>query len=191
VNNKFFLSRFAHSQRQKEEKYFREWFLKNGWNVIEQGKHNFEGEGDCLRDKEYPYQYISHGFRTRQEFHGVLSSFDIDNMPLKLVDPRFYHLDTCFCPLNNGEVLYYPEAFDENSRKFITNNFDTAVDVTEEEALTFCCNAVVVGENIFMPKCKPVANILRNTLNYTVHEFDMSEFMKSGGACKCLVLHLD
>ncbi len=32
-------------------------------------------------------------------------------VPLELASPRFYHLDTCFCPLTGGEVLYYPPAF--------------------------------------------------------------------------------
>ena len=35
---------------------------------------------------------------------------DVEVLPLKLADPRFYHLDTCFCPLANGYTLYFPAA---------------------------------------------------------------------------------
>ena len=63
---------------------------------------------------------------------------------LKLVDQRFYHLDTCFCPLEGGFAMYYPPAFDEASRAAIEKRVpaERRIAIGEEDALAFACNAV-------------------------------------------------
>lgn len=111
--------------------------------------------------------------------------------PVELVNPNFYHLDTCFAPLKNDGALWFPDAFTLQGKINIraTTKPENSVEVSEGEALTFCCNAVIVDDNVFMPKCDSVAKRLTN-LGYKVQQFDMSEFMKSGGACKCLVMNL-
>ena len=89
-------------------------------------------------------------------------------------------------------VLWFPEAFSKESQERIRKNINRkrSIEVTEQEALTFCCNSVVIKNNIFMPRSKTVAGKLEE-LGFYVRQFDMSEFMKSGGACKCLVMFLD
>jgi hypothetical protein len=47
----------------------------------------------------------------------IVKHFKTRVVTLQLVDQRFYHLDTCFCPLDGGYLMYYPPAFDEPSRK--------------------------------------------------------------------------
>jgi len=187
---KAFLTRFSQNERSEEEIYFREWFLKNKYYVIEQNYTYFEGEGDCLRDHQWPQLFLGNGFRSQQEYRDVLYSFELNTWILDLIDPRFYHLDTCFCPLPGGEVLFFEKAFSDKSRELINGFFDVFIGVTEKEALSFCCNSVIIGKNIFMPKCDSVAYKLES-IGYNVQQFDMSEFQKSGGACKCLVLHLN
>ncbi|CAE7860245.1 PYRB [Symbiodinium microadriaticum] len=70
----------------------------------------------------------------------------------KLVDPYFYHLDTCFCPLNDeGDYLIYPPAFDAESLKAIREIGNIEVQVPEDEAKQFACNAVVIDNNVILP----------------------------------------
>lgn len=192
VDKKVFLSEFKHKERKGEEEHFKQWFLDHGYYVVDQSLARFEGEGDCLPDAKNIY-WMGHGFRTDAQYANSLWKFGVDVRAVKLVDNRFYHIDTCFCPFSDGTLMYYPGAFDAESRHEIERHFSKLstdiIRVTEEEAVTFCCNAVVIGRNVFMPQCPTVASKLRS-LGYNVQEFDMSEFQKSGGAVKCLCMHL-
>jgi N-dimethylarginine dimethylaminohydrolase len=187
-NNIFVVSKFFRQERQPEEKHFRDWFKNQGY-VTFQLDNSYEGEGDHLTDK-WNRNWMGHGFRTSKiaaaELIRVIWTKPI---PIELVDARWYHLDTCFCPLPNGELLWYPEAFSPASKIFIKNSFKQTIDVSLEDALNFCCNAVPIDNKIFLPKNKEVSVQLEN-LGYEPHEFDLSEFMKAGGAAKCLVLDL-
>ena len=60
--------------------------------------------------------WAAHGVRTCRSAHAhVADAWGVPVRSLHLVDPRFYHLDTCFAPLAGGYLLYYPEAFDGES----------------------------------------------------------------------------
>ena len=183
------LSKFANKERQPEEAIFKKWFESKEYNVI-QPTLNYEGEGDHLVDTEGRH-WIGSGFRTDAKVAGELT--DIIGTPvtaLELVDPRWYHLDTCFCPLPNGEIMWYPGAFSTSSQDLINRSFRRYIDVYEEEALQFCCNCVCIGNDLFLPKTEDAATELIMK-NYDIHEFDLSEFLKAGGAAKCLVLELE
>src|SRR5438045_4066675 len=109
---------------------------------------------------------------------------------VELVDPRFYHLDTCFCPLPDGGVFWFPEAFDEYGQRAIRAHVNDLIDVEEEEAKYFSCNAVVLERDIVLPEGP--RNLIKALTGrgYQCHELPMSEFMKAGGACKCLTMFL-
>lgn len=189
-HNMVYMSNFRNDQRKGEEIHFMNWFKDHGYAIYYPNIH-FEGEGDLLKG-DMESHWIGHGFRSAKKLHDKFPFDEIVNLrKLHLVDSRFYHLDTCFAPLKENGVLWYPEAFDEESqekiRKFSTRRY--SIEVTEEEALTFACNAVVIKNHVFMPECNSVADKLTN-LGYKVQMFDMSEFMKSGGACKCLVMNI-
>jgi len=111
---------------------------------------------------------------------------------LRLVDPRFYHLDTCFCPLFGGFAMYFAPAFDAESLARIEKHYpeDKRIPVEEGDALRFACNAVNVGRTIVMNE---ISTALRNrleSLGFRVVQVQLSEFLKAGGAAKCLVLRL-
>jgi N-dimethylarginine dimethylaminohydrolase len=109
---------------------------------------------------------------------------------MHLVDPYFYHLDTCFCPLKDGFALVYLPAFSQDSADKIKNSMDY-ISVCEEDAKKIACNAVCLGNKIVMPSgCENTYRQLEN-LGYEVYHTDVSEFIKAGGACKCLTLRLD
>src|SRR5688500_1804110 len=101
-------SRFRHPERQREERYFEQWFRKYGYEMVflEEGLY-FEGAGDLLG---FPEIWFG-GYRQRTNIRAyprLTEIFSREVIPLELVNPYFYHLDTCFCPLSGGELLYYP-----------------------------------------------------------------------------------
>jgi len=188
--NTAILSKFSVSPRQPEEEYFAKWFKDQGYDVI-QPKNSYEGQGDHLVDRDGRH-WIGTGFRTTVE--ATVEIQEIIGQPvnaLTLVDPRWYHLDTCFCPLPRyGQIMWYPAAFSRESQELIRKSFDISIEITEKQALSFCCNAVCIDSTIFMPVDVDLYNKLKK-LAYIVEQFDLREFLKSGGSAKCLVLRLD
>src|ERR1051326_3558753 len=122
--------------------------------------------------------------------HQALRAIGCLVISVELVDPRFYHLDTCFCPLPDGTAFWFPFAFDEYGQRAIRAHVNELIDVEEEEAKHFSCNAVVLGRDIVLPAGAP--NLVKSLTNrgYQCHELPMSEFIKAGGVCKCLTMFL-
>ncbi len=187
------VSRFRYPERQREEAHFENWFRRHGYEVmtVEAGIH-FEGAGDLLGFPEYWFG----GYRQRSDIRvfPILSEhFHREIIPLELVDSRFYHLDTCFCPLSGGELLYFPAAFDTYGRTAIAERVPDKLRlaVPEDEAVKFACNAVGVGKHVVLPAGCPATQDWLRIRGYETHPVQLDEFMKSGGAAKCLTLALD
>jgi N-dimethylarginine dimethylaminohydrolase len=109
------------------------------------------------------------------------------------VNPRFYHLDTCFCPLSGGELLYYPSAFDPYAQTVLSDRIpkDRQMIVPEAEAFRFACNAVCIGRHVVLPDGCPDTMKQLEERGYHVHPVPLDEFMKAGGSAKCLTLALE
>jgi N-dimethylarginine dimethylaminohydrolase len=191
----FVPSRFTHEQRRGEEPLFERWFAEHGYRVQRlPGDLPFEGAGDALLDRTAPRLWMGHGHRTDAGCAEQLQDLlDIEVIPLRLVDPRFYHLDTCFCPLLNGVLMYYPAAFDEASRAAIEARVpaDKRLAVAEADAEAFAGNAVDTGDVVLLNHAsEPLARALES-FGYSAVQHPLGEFMKSGGSAKCLTLRLD
>ena len=188
------LSSFYHPERQGEEPHFRRWFQESGFAICDVPRRTpFEGEGDALFEADGSRLWAGHGPRTNEKSLRQLTDlWNIEVIPLRLVDPRFYHLDTCFCPLSNGEVMYYPAAFDPESQKRIQDRYPKAkrICVSEADALCFACNAINIGRNILLNRISTDLSTELQSLGYQVIEIELTEFLKAGGAAKCLVLRL-
>jgi ornithine--oxo-acid transaminase len=111
---------------------------------------------------------------------------------LRLVDPRFYHLDTCFAPLEDGSLLYYPPAFDGASLVKIEAFYpaDKRIVVSESDAVSFACNAVNIGKTVVLNRCSAVLEQELRSRGFEVIQVELDEFLKAGGAAKCLVMKL-
>ncbi len=188
------VSRFRTKEREPEGALFRDWFAANGFHIAPWPEHvPFEGAGDALLDRGAPLIWCGHGWRTSIEAPRLLEDiYARETVGLRLVDPRFYHLDTCFCPLEGGWLMFYPKAFDAASRQEIEKRVprEKRIVVGEEDALHFACNAVNLGRRVFM-------NYASDALKNKLHEAGfapvvtpLSEFLKAGGAAKCLTLRL-
>jgi N-dimethylarginine dimethylaminohydrolase len=188
------LSSFYHPERQGEEAHFRRWFQETGFTICEVSRETpFEGEGDALFEADGSRLWAGHGPRTNEKSLRQLTDlWDVEVIPLRLVDPRFYHLDTCFCPLSNGEVMYYPAAFDSESQKRIQDRYieTKRICVSEADALRFACNAINIGRTVLLNRISTELFADLQLIGYQVIQVELTEFLKAGGAAKCLVLRL-
>ena len=188
------LSRFLHKERQGEEPYFQQWFEQNGFNVYTLPKDlPFEGAGDALLDREGRWLWAGYGFRSELDSHPFLAKWlDIEVISLRLMDERFYHLDTCFCPLANGYLLYYPGAFDSYSNRVIEMRVapEKRIAIMEADAVNFACNAVNVDSIVIMNKTSDGLKSRLAEVSFQVIETPLTEFLKAGGAAKCLTLRV-
>jgi len=185
-------SNFRHPERQGEEAVVERYFTQRGFRVMRLPRRfNFEGEGDALFVGGS--LFLGHRFRTDSASHEhVARMLGCRVLPVELADRRFYHLDTCFCPLDARSILWFPKAFDRYGRRVIEQHVEEPIAVSERDALRFACNAVILDGAIVMHR--GVSAGLRKLLErrgLAVHELDLSEFLKAGGSAKCLVLRLD
>jgi len=183
------LSNFLHEERKKEEPLFEKWFKEDGFDVHKIQKP-FEGAGDCFKIEND--LYVGYGQRTTKHAYIEILEIISNTRPVwsPLCDPYFYHLDTCFCPLRDRDALWYEDAFGIGHRYEPEHELNV-IKVPKYEARRFACNAVLINEeDVMIPSgCPQTIDKLRKN-GYTPHEFEMSEYIKSGGACKCLTLKL-
>ncbi|HEU4621412.1 MAG TPA: arginine deiminase-related protein [Burkholderiaceae bacterium] len=192
-------SNFAHAERQGEREHFARWFANAGFNVVDMPHTgpdaiDFEGAGDALYATDEPLLWVGHGFRTDpRAVEWLRAQLNVEVIGLRLIDPHYYHLDTCFCPLIDGQLLWNPLAFDEASRAVIEARVPASrrIAVAGDDAASFACNAVNLGDAVVLNHISPALRdaIVRHGLQPV--ELALSEFMKSGGAAKCLTLRLD
>jgi lysine-ketoglutarate reductase/saccharopine dehydrogenase-like protein (TIGR00300 family) len=188
------LSRFLHKERQGEAPYFKQWFAEQGYAIHELPPDlPFEGAGDALLDREGRWLWAAYGFRSELDAHPHLARWlDIEVLSLRLIDRRFYHLDTCFCPLHGGYLLYYPAAFDEYSNRLIEARVeaDKRIVVSEADAINFACNAVNVEHGIVLHAASEALKNRLENVSFSVWQTPLTEFMKAGGGAKCLTLRV-
>ena len=194
LENRFVLSHFRHAQRRAEEPYFAKWFADHGFDVLTL-PHDvlFEGAGDALLDRGQPLLWMGYGHRSDKTCAPLLEEgLDIEVQALKLVNERFYHLDTCFCPLEGGYLMYYPAAFDAVSQARIAARVpaEYRIPVGDADASRFACNAVNSGRSIFLNHASAGLVGELHSRGFVVRQTPLTEFMKAGGSAKCLTLKL-
>jgi N-dimethylarginine dimethylaminohydrolase len=193
-NGTVVISSFFHSERQGEEQHFRQWFRNAGYTIREIPRSTpFEGEGDALFSTDGKRLWAGYGPRSLPTSHQALrDAWSIEVTPLHLIDPRFYHLDTCFAPLEGGYAMYFPEAFDRASLECLEAFYpiEKRIVVTQQDALRFACNAINVGRTIIMNEISRELADRLHFLGFEVIQIALSEFLKAGGAAKCLVMKL-
>ncbi len=195
MGNTAVLARFFHPERQGEEPWFGRWFESQGFEVVQLPPDlPFEGAGDALLDRGGGWLWAGYGFRSELGAHPLLAqSLGVEVLSLRLIDERFYHLDTCLCPLSDGSLLYYPPAFDLASNRLIESRLppDKRLAVSGADALAFACNAVNLGDAVLLNQASAGLRQQLEARGFTVLETPLGEFLKAGGAAKCLTLRLD
>jgi N-dimethylarginine dimethylaminohydrolase len=193
--NRFVPSRFRHAERKGEEAYFTEWFRQRGAEISNlPASIRFEGAGDALFDETLELLWMGYGQRSElAAAAGLARLLDADTIPLRLIDARFYHLDTCFCPLPRGFLLWYPQAFEADSRALVESRISAGrrIAVDEADALAFACNAISLGSAIVLHRASGKLKRHLDDAGFTVIETPLDEFQKAGGSAKCLSLCLN
>lgn len=190
IGKKAVVAGYRYRERQGETQFYKHWLKDHGFEVIDPKSIVYEGQGDTLLVDDLILQ--GYGFRSDKEIVRVLSNAFPNKkvVPLRLVDEWFYHLDTCCFPVNRELVYFYDKAFDQESVHTIKKYFKNAVAVSDEEALSFALNSVALDHAVITNiKAKRFSDRL-SSQGFNVIELDMSEFIKSGGAVKCLTNEL-
>src|SRR5438132_499652 len=190
-NRRAVLSNFRHDERHGEEVHWLAELERRGFDV-HRLPHEiaFEGAGDALFVGDT--LFCGHGFRTDLESHArVKEILGVKVVSLELVDPRFYHLDTCFCPLDDRTVLFAPAALAPASAQRVREVVPRVIEVAVEVAGGFACNAMPVGDRVVSSTAAAQLREPLQAAGFATVSLPMTEFMKSGGGVRCLSLPLD
>jgi N-dimethylarginine dimethylaminohydrolase len=188
---RFVPARFRNEQRQGETPHDIAWFSARGYEVHELPTGvSHEGAGDAL-----PFgSTLVSGYRWRSDARSHTAVSRLLGVPVRsveLVDERFYHLDLTFCPLDDRRALTVPAAWDAYGARVVGALVPEPLALDLDEAVRFSANSVVVGRNVVMPACPPRVGRQLEAWGFDVAVADVSEFLKAGGAVRCLTLALD
>jgi len=185
-------SRMVHASRQREVPFYVDWFRQRGYKVIEVdlGEEHLEGHGDLLWHPDWSRIYAGYGFRSTQagveKFRDAMSKLGIPVVPLRLIDPYCYHLDTCFCPLNDESVLVYPGAYAPESLATLRGFWKRVHELTPGETHKFMGNGIVANGRYLTPHLTPHLEIILREEGLTPVIVETSEFEKAGGSLFCM-----
>lgn len=189
-------SRMVYPSRQREVPFYVDWCRKHDYQVVDldYGDDYLEGHGDLLWHPDNSRVYAGYGFRSTQggveKFANAMSKMGIPVVPLNLVDPYCYHLDTCLCPLNNEATLIFPGAYSAEALASLHKFWKRVHLLTAEEAHRFMGNGIVVNGHYITARVTPqLENILREE-QLTPIIVETSEFEKAGGSCFCMKMFL-
>jgi N-dimethylarginine dimethylaminohydrolase len=199
LDRKALVARFRHPERAGEAPAFLAAFeslrREGVLDEVAQVRGVFqEGAGDAIWDAGRALIWTGYGPRSDKAAGKVISDyFGRPVAPLELADARYYHLDTCFCPLPGGEVVYWPAAFTPAGVRRIHDIVPGAmlIEATAGDAAAFAVNAVAVGGHVIMARPTPYLRDRIAERGYRVVELDLAPFLLSGGAAFCMTLRLD
>ena len=188
------ISSFHRPERRSETAHLRRWLVSQGFLLWETAHGTaFEGEGDITFDDMGSQLWAAHGVRTcRASHHHIADAWHLNATSLHLVDPRFYHLDTCFAPLHGGYLLYFPAAFDTASLAKIEAAYpaEKRIAVSELDATRMACCALNIGRAVFTGEISKGLAARLFDAGFDVVQLELSEFIKGGGGARSLALRL-
>nr|WP_323446335.1 dimethylargininase [Streptomyces sp. YSPA8] len=191
VDGRVLLARFAHREREGEAAAHLDWFRSHGWTRVHEPLHINEGEGDFAVTSSYVL--AGRGFRSSPLSHGEAQEFfGRPVIGLDLVDPRYYHLDTALCVLDDAadDVMYYPGAFSPGSRAALARLFPDALVAREPDAAALGLNAVSDGRHVLLPQAALGLYEPLRDRGYEPIGMDLGELLKGGGSVKCCTQEL-
>jgi arginine dihydrolase len=182
-------ARFRYPERAPEATSYLNWFRANGYRAVHEPRHVNEGEGDIVHAGDVIL--VGHGFRTEPSIaEDVTRLYGLPVHHLRLVDPRYYHLDTALCVLAPGVAACYPAAFDDAGLATLASLFGELIEAKDEDAEVLGLNGVSDGRHVVLPvQASGLADRIA-AAGFEPIGIDMSEFRKSGGGPKCCTLEL-
>ena len=186
-------ARFRNEQRAAEAEHYRRWFATHGAPQVVMPTAANEGAGDFRWTGSL--LLAGTGFRTEPAAHREAQEvLGVPVISLQLVDPRYYHLDTCLLVLDDSPdtplIAYYPPAFSPGSQRVLARLFPDAVIAGPADAACLGLNGVSDGGSVVLPV---EAQSLGRTLaarGFDPVFVDISELRRAGGGPKCCTLAL-
>ncbi|MCF3104430.1 amidinotransferase [Streptomyces roseoverticillatus] len=192
VDGRVLGARFAHPERAEEAALHAAWFRSQGYTDVLEPEHINEGEGDFAVTASW--LLAGRGFRSSPLSHPEAQEFfGRPVIGLDLVNPRYYHLDTALCVLDDstdGEIMYYPGAFSAGSREVLRRLFPDALVASEEDAAALGLNAVSDGRHVLLPQAAIGLFDPLRARGYEPIGMDLGELLKGGGSVKCCTQEL-
>lgn len=187
----FIPARMHHPERRPEPAHAERWFRSRGFAIKSLSEDVVqEGAGDAL-----PFAdalVAGYGARSSAGAYVELGRLAPGRiLTLELSDPRFYHLDIVFCPLDTRSALIATSALGAGDVAVLEQLVEDPIALTEAEAASFSANSVVVGRTVVMPACTPRLEHALRARGFAPLVVDVSEFLKAGGGPRCLTLALD
>jgi len=187
------LSHMRYAERRMETLTAAPWFADAGFATSRVGRdgvgaHFEAGDAFAFGDG------LVVGFGPRTEELGLkhlAMDLDVRVRGLRITHPGMYHLDLAFCPLDETRAMVCPAAFDDASARAVLDMVPEPLVLSEEEALTFCANSIVIGRTIVMPTCPDRVRAQLEEWGFEIVLVDVSEFHKAGGSIRCLTNPLD
>jgi N-dimethylarginine dimethylaminohydrolase len=187
------LSHMRYAERRRETLTAEAWFADRGATLLRTGAHGigasfeagdaFAWRGDLV---------VGYGPRTDAlALKHLAVDLDVTVHGVRTVHPGMYHLDLAFCPLDEHRAIVCPSAWDDESAARLLALVPEPLVITEEEAMTFCANSVVVGRTVVMPACPDRVRAVLEGWGFDVVVVDVGELLKGGGAVRCLTNPLD
>lgn len=190
-------SRMRYPSRHKEVPFFVDWFRKRGYKIIDLDfdEEYLEGHGDLLWHPDHSRIWAAYGFRSTrrgvEKFAAAMRELGFSVILLQLVDEHCYHLDTCFCPLNEDAALIYPGAFSAESLQLVRDGWRRIHELTRDEARQFMGNGIVVNGRFITPRLSQNLERILAQEGLIPVLIDTSEFEKSGGSVFCMKAFID
>jgi N-dimethylarginine dimethylaminohydrolase len=135
------------------------------------------------------------GFRTDPRAHAEAAAvLGLPVVPLELVDPRFYHLDTALAVLDDrpgrAAIAWYPDAFTPASQAVLRERYPDAVVATAADAAVLGLNAVSDGRHVVLPDTAVDLAAALAGRGFVPVPVDLSELLLGGGGPKCCTLEV-
>jgi len=186
-------ARFRHRERRAEAAAHRAWFRGAGFTRVTEPRFVNEGEGDLLVAGPPDDQVLlaGTGFRTDPRAHAEAAAvLGCPVLPLELIDPRYYHLDTALAVLDADTIAWLPAAFSPGSRALLAARFPDGVVADAQDAAVLGLNAVSDGRHVVLAAQAPRLAAMIAERGFEPIPVDLSELRKGGGGVKCCTLEV-
>lgn len=112
---------------------------------------------------------------------------DMPVIPLELVDPALYHLDTALTVLADGTALVCEEAFSLASIRTLRSLPLRLVSVSRAAAMQLALNVVEIADAVVTGTRAPEVSDALRLLGRRVVYTPLDEFHRAGGSASCLL----
>jgi N-dimethylarginine dimethylaminohydrolase len=196
------VSRFSAAGRPPEEAPAIEFFQKLGCRV-QQSPHWFEGEADLKWIRDNLYFGGSGMFSDRYTYEWMMDNYDVQIIPLRIIDPGLYHLDCSIFVLDGENIICTPEALDPVSVKEL-QQYVNPIFTKPEHAKAGITNVlkvphqpVVLWEEEPFDKHEDTKRVMEwyeevlDQFGLVLVTMSIDKFAASGADLSCMVMHLE